>query len=127
MNRIIRKTATHQTLEPLNDLDWRVVDDARADSILSMNPDGVFATPLRLLGLYVARPLANEALEALRCFAVRAWHSRLIRSRDMCALHAGGFSTNHAEEILAHIAASRGFTPSIQERFHGAHRARNVG
>ena len=114
-------------LEPLTELDWRVVDTARTDGPRSANPDGVVARFLRLIGLEVARPLANGALETLRRFSVRAWYWDVIRSRDMCALYAAGYSTNHAEQILAHVAALRGLTPSIREEHHDSRHVCKIG
>jgi hypothetical protein len=107
--------AARQALEPLNDLDWRIVETARADGPRSFNPDGIVAQLFRILGMPVARRLTNDALEALRRFSVRAWYWDLIRTRDLQALLAAGYSRAHAQQILSHVAASRGFTPSIQE------------
>ena len=107
--------AARQALGPLNDLDWRVIEIARADGPRSLNPDGIAARLLRFLGARVARQLANEGLEALRRFSVRAWYWDLIRTRDLQALLGAGYSNAHVQQILAHVAAFRGFTPSIQE------------
>lgn len=101
---------------PLSELDWRVVDMARDDGPRSMNPDGFFARMSRdLLGLPVARSLTNPGLEALRRFAVRAWYWDLIRTGDVRAFLDEGYSKEHVLEILARVAADRGFTPSIQD------------
>ena len=100
---------------PLSDLDWRVIEIARADGPRSLNPDGIAARLMRFLGARVARRLANEGLEALRRFSVRAWYWDLIRARDLKALLEAGYSSAHVQQILAHVAAFRGFTPSIQE------------
>lgn len=100
----------------LSELDWRVVDMARADGPRSLNPDGFLARVSRdLIGLPVARSLANPGLEALRRFAVRAWYWDLIRTADVRAFLDAGYSREHVLEILARVAAERGFTPSIQD------------
>jgi hypothetical protein len=105
----IRKSA-------LSYLDWRVVEMARADGPRSLNPEGFLARVSRdLFGLPVATRLANDRLEALRRFSVRAWYWDLIRTADIRALLEGGYSRTHALEILAHVAPVRGFSPSIQE------------
>jgi|SRR5579864_117581 len=92
-----------------------VIEIARVDGPRSLNPDGIAARFLRFLGARVARRLANEGLEALRRFSVRAWYWDLIRKRDLQALLEAGYSSAHVQQILAHVAAFRGFTPSIQE------------
>ena len=105
----IRKSA-------LSYLDWKVVEMARADGPRSLKPDGFLARLSRdLFGLPVATRLANDGLEALRRFSVRAWYWDLIRARDMRALFEAGYSHPHVLEILAHVAEFRGFAPSIQE------------
>jgi hypothetical protein len=100
----------------LSELDWRVVDMARADGPRSLNPDGFLARVARdLIGLPVPRRLTNPELEALRRFAVRAWHWDLIRASDVRAFLDAGYAREHVLEILARVAAERGFTPSIQD------------
>ena len=64
----------------LTDLDWKVVEVARRDSPLSINPDGRLPRFLRnFFGFPIARGLANERAEAFRRFCVRAWYWDLIR------------------------------------------------
>lgn len=107
------------TLKPdcsLTDIDWRVAEIARSDGPQSFNPDGRFTKILRnFFGLPVARNLANEKLEALRRFCVRAWYWDLIRRQDVSSLIEAGYSTSDASQILTHVAGYRGFTPTIQE------------
>lgn len=103
------------TFQSLNELDWKVVEMARADGPRSLNPDGLVSRFIRFLGVPVTRRLTNEGLEALRRFSVRAWYWDLIRSRDVTALLGAGYSKAHVLQILAHVAEFRGFTPSIQE------------
>lgn len=101
----------------LTDLDWRVVEIARADGPRSLNPDGLFSRFLRdFFGFPVARKLANERLEALRRFCVRAWYWDLIRTSDLMMLMNAGYPSIAVVQILAHVAGYRGFTPSIQEQ-----------
>ena len=102
-------------LQPLSNLDWRVIELARADGPRSLNPVGIAARFARLLGISVPRPLANDAIEALRRFSVRAWYWDQIRARDLRALYGAGYSTTHLLQILAHVTSVRGFTPTLQE------------
>lgn len=99
----------------LGDLEWRVVNMARQDGPRSLNPDGFVARVLRDVFGIPARRLANEGLEALRRFCVRAWYWDLIRTSDIRALTAAGYSKSDALQILAHVARYRGFVPSLQE------------
>ena len=100
----------------LGSLEWDVVTIARKDGPRSLNPDGLLAVLSReLFGLPVTRRLANEGLEALRRFCVRAWYWDLIRKSDLKALTDAGYSTTDAMQILAHVAKHRGFTPTLQE------------
>ena len=99
----------------LSDLDWKVVEMAREDGARSANPDGIVASILRTLGFPVAKGLANEKLEALRRFSVRAWHWDLIRSKDIRNLLAAGYSRNDVLEILSRVSMARGFMPTIED------------
>ena len=100
----------------LTELDWKVIDMARADGPRSINPDGRFTRFMRdFFGLPIARQLANKKLEALRRFSVRAWYWDLIRSSDVRALVEAGYSSVDVFQILAHVAGYRGFTPTLQE------------
>ena len=101
----------------LSDLDWRVVEIARMDGPRSIKPDGSFTRFCRnFFGLPIARKLANERLEALRRFCVRAWYWDLIPTSDMRILVEAGYSTPDAFQILRHVARSRGFAPAIQKQ-----------
>lgn len=100
----------------LTDLEWRVIETARSDGPRSIRPDGRFNRFLRnFFGLPMTRSLANEKLEALRRFCVRAWFWDLIRSRDVRAVMEAGYTSVDVFQILAHVASHRGFTPTIQE------------
>lgn len=102
---------------PLSETDWRVVDMARADGPRSLNPDGWMASVLRVIGFSVAHGLANDSLEALRRFSVRAWYWDLIRRSDVRLLSDAGYSATHLSQIIAHIAGLRGFAPTLEEDF----------
>jgi hypothetical protein len=99
----------------LSELDWKVVEMARGDGPRSANPDGLWARLSRNLFQVRAVPrLANDALETLRCFCVRAWYWDVIRRRDLHAFLRAGYSLRDAFEILAHVAGHRGFSPSVE-------------
>ena len=99
----------------LTDLEWRVIETARSDGPRSIKPDGRFTRFLRnFFGLPMTRRLANEKLEALRRFCVRAWFWDLIPSRDVRALMEAGYTSLDLFQILAHVAGYRGFTPTIE-------------
>jgi hypothetical protein len=100
----------------LSYLDWKVVEIAHEDGRWSLNPDGLVARLMSgLFGIEVGRALANERLEALRRFAVCAWFSEFIPARETIRFLDAGYSTANARQILEHIAANRGFTPSVQD------------
>lgn len=89
---------------------------AKVDGPRSLNPGGFWASLARkLFGITVARSLANEGLEELRRFCVRAWHWDLIRTSDIGALIDVGYSRRDAQQILAHVASRRGFMPSVED------------
>jgi len=99
----------------LTQLDWSVIEMAKSDPPRSINPDGHFSRFMRdFFGLPVTRKLANENLETLRRFCVRAWNWDFVRTKDVLALTDAGYSNADLSQILAHIAAHRGFTPSIE-------------
>ena len=101
----------------LTELDWKVIEMAKADGPRSINPDGAITRFMRdFFGLPIAKKLANESLEALRRFCVRAWYWDFVRSSDVRALTEAGYSSADVMQILAHVAGHRGFTPSIQEQ-----------
>lgn len=116
VNSLPHRRPANDAGQPLSYLDWKVVEMGRADGPRSLNPEGFLARVSRdLFGLPVATRLANDKLEALRRFSVRAWYWDLIRTADLHALLDAGYSRTHAVEIVAHVAAFRGFSPTIQE------------
>jgi hypothetical protein len=107
---------THVAQKPFNDLDWQVIEMARANGPWSLNPDGLFALLAQyLFGLPEARSLADKKLEALRRLSVRAWHWNLVRAKDVRAFLAAGYSRKHLLEILSHVGMARGFVPSVED------------
>jgi hypothetical protein len=98
----------------LSYLEWKIVEMAHEDGPRSFSPDGLGARVIRVIGFKVPNGLANERLEALRRFSVRAWFWDLIRSSDMKAFFDAGFSRRHALEIISRVSMSRGFTPTIE-------------
>jgi len=100
----------------LSEVDWIIVEMAKNDGPLSLNPESLLARISRsMFRLRVPRRLACETLEALRRFAVRAWYWNMIPKADMLMLIDAGYSVAQAMEVLAHVAAHRGFSPSIEE------------
>lgn len=95
--------------------EWDVVELARRDGPRSLNPHSTVAHLCSiLLGEGIKRPLANEQLEALRRFSVRAWFWDLVRTKDVRTLFDAGFTWDDAWRVLAHVAARRGFMPSVE-------------
>lgn len=101
---------------PLSELEWKIVESAREDGALSLNPDGALARLARFVGIRVPNGLANDELEALRRFSVRAWHWDLIRSSDLRAFLDSGHSRTDVLEILSRIGMARGFVPTIEDQ-----------
>lgn len=95
----------------LRELNWRIVEIAQADGRRSL----WVSLARKLFGISVARPLANDRLEALRRFSVCAWHWNLVRPSELGALIDAGYSRADALQILAHIAAYRGRMPCAQD------------
>jgi len=100
----------------LSEVDWIVVEMAKRDGPLSLNPDGICAQVSRcVFRLRVPGRLKNHSQEALRQFSVRAWFWNLIRAGDMRRLIQAGYSDVQAMQVLAHIADRRGYSPTIEE------------
>jgi hypothetical protein len=99
---------------PLGKMDWRVIEMARKDGPRSLNPDSFLARVARnLLGLPIPYGLANDELEALRRFSVRAWFWDFVPEREKRAFLDAGYSNADAKRILAYVAHHRGFTPAL--------------
>ena len=96
------------------EMSWQVIDMARRDGPRSLNPDGILARIARdFLGIPMARRLANDGLEALRRFSVRAWFSDFVPQREVQDFLDAGYTVADARRILAYVAHHRGFTPSL--------------
>src|ERR1700749_4174752 len=77
----------------LSEVDWIIVEMAKRDGPLSLNPDGIWARVSRhVFGLRVPGRLSAHPQEALRRFALRAWFWNLIRAGDMRELIEAGYS-----------------------------------
>jgi len=95
-------------------MDWQVIEMARKDGPRSLNPDGFISRMARnLFGIPIPRRLANDELEALRRFSVRAWFWDFVPVREVQAFIDAGYSVTHAKRILDYVAHHRGFTPSL--------------
>jgi hypothetical protein len=100
----------------LTDLEWRVVDIARSDGPRSINPDGRLTKFLReFFGYRSPASWRTPSLARTRRFCVRAWFWDLIRGHDVRAVMDAGYTSVDLFQILAHVAAYRGFTPTIEE------------
>lgn len=101
--------------KPLSFLDPQIVEMAREDGPLSLNPGGLVARLARFFGANVTHGLENARQEALRRFSVRAWYWDLIRTTDIRAFFDAGYSRTDVLEILSRVRMVRGFTPTIEE------------
>ena len=96
------------------EMSWQIIDMARKEGPHSLNPDGLVARIARgLFGMAVPRGLANDGLEALRRFSVRAWFWNYVPASEVQDFLDAGYSVTDAERILAYVAHHRGFTPSL--------------
>ncbi|WP_223796732.1 hypothetical protein [Sphingomonas nostoxanthinifaciens] len=92
-------------------LEWLVIALAERDRPSSLgNPGRIAAALHRLFGSNGAKSrLANPRLEALRRFAVLAWHHGGVVARsDRSAFVEAGFSLEQAEVLLENIIRRRG-------------------
>jgi hypothetical protein len=94
--------------------EWNAVEIGRRDGPRAGDPRSLRGRVARLFGLKTARPLANERLEALRRFAIRAWYAQELRAGDIRALFDVGFSSNDVWRVLAHVGERRGFIPEVE-------------
>jgi hypothetical protein len=89
--------------------EWEVIVLARQDGLASLREPSRFARLLdRLFGAGINRRLANPRLEALRRFAVLAWHhGYALPVSAMKAFKDAGYSLDHIELLLASVSANR--------------------
>lgn len=99
---------------PLSALEWSVIAVARRDRLSSLSEPGPLSRALgSLFGRARSSRLADPRLEALRRFAVHAWHGGYqLPLTELKALIAAGFSREQAEAALASIAVARANRPS---------------
>src|SRR5688500_5241343 len=73
--------------------EWSVVELARNESLWTLNPNGLLQRIGRtLFGIRQPMPLANKTLEALRRFALIAWHRGSVGTGQLQELVDAGFS-----------------------------------
>ncbi|HEY0270403.1 MAG TPA: hypothetical protein VGC10_05390 [Sphingomonas sp.] len=89
--------------------EWEVIVLARQDGLASLREPSRLARLLdRLFGAGINRRLANPRLEALRRFAVLAWHhGYALPVSAMKALKEVGYSLDHIELLLASVSTGR--------------------
>lgn len=89
--------------------EWEIIGLARRDGIASLRaPSRLSRLRDRLFGAGPNRSLANPRLEALRRFAVLAWHhGYALPVSAMKALKEAGYTLDHIELLLANIAPGR--------------------
>ena len=90
------------------------IEIARREGPWSGNPNSVIARLSQILfGVAIAHSLANERLEAIRRFSVRAWFREELYEKDIRPLFDVGFSSNEVWRFLAYIGERRGFIPEV--------------
>ena len=88
--------------------EWSVVELARNESLWTLNPDGLLQRIGRaLFGIRQPLALANPTLEALRRFALVAWHRGSVGAEQLHEFVAAGFSCADATLVLQHIVRRR--------------------
>ena len=106
---------THIEQRRLGKMDWQIVEMARNDGPRGLNPDRLLSRIARsVFGVPIPRRLANDELEALRRFSVRAWFWDFVRTSDVQAFFDAGYTPTNARRILAYVAHHRGFAPSFE-------------
>jgi len=91
-------------------LEWLVVALAQRDHLSSLRQPGRIGAALsRLFGGNGSEPrLANPRLEALRRFAVLAWHrGHNVAASEFAAFRAAGFTSGQAEALLESVLGAR--------------------
>jgi hypothetical protein len=90
-------------------LEWLVVALARRDHLSSLRTPGRIGAALsRVFGGRGEPRLANPRLEALRRFAVLAWHrGHNVPPSELAAFRIAGFSPNQAEALLESVLGAR--------------------
>jgi len=102
------------TAEPqLSALEWSVVAVARNDSLASLREPGRLGMAMAaLFGTRQNPRLTDPRLEALRRFAVLAWHhGYTLPVSEIKAFMKAGFSADQFETLLASISRGRAARP----------------
>jgi alkylhydroperoxidase family enzyme len=103
-----------ETVEPqLSALEWSVVAVARRDSLASLREPGRLGMAMAaLFGSRQNPKLTDPRLEALRRFAVLAWHhGYTLPVSEIKAFLKAGFSADQFEMLLASISRGRAARP----------------
>lgn len=90
-------------------IEWLVIALAQRDRLSSLTtPSRIGAALTRLFGGRGESRLANPELEALRRFAVFAWHrGHNVPPSELAAFRLAGFSADQAEMLLESVLAAR--------------------
>ena len=90
--------------------EWQVIMIAQKEGLASLSEPGWLSRLITtLFGGTVPRPLADPKLEALRRFAVLAWHySYALPISTLEALRSAGYTESQVELALARISHDRG-------------------
>lgn len=97
-------------------LEWQVIAIARRDGRRSLATPGRLAVALGMIfgGERPNPRLADARLEALRRFAVLAWHDgEDVAQPEREAFEAAGFTSAHRSLLMASIARARNPQPMV--------------
>ena len=103
-------TLSAKAVTPLSQLEWRVVELARSDGLISLRPQRKRSWLSRfVLGPNPPSPmLADEKLEALRKLAVLAWHhGYTLPSSAMKQTVSAGYSEWQVGQVIDAIVGER--------------------
>ncbi|CAN5473386.1 hypothetical protein BH09PSE4_BH09PSE4_17780 [soil metagenome] len=108
------RAASHDPVPTFSALEWLVVALAERDGLASIGRASRFAALAAKLFERAKPGLANSRLEALRRFAVLAWHHDDIAAADLAAFQAEGFTIRQRDALLASIAPRRNLPRSFK-------------
>ena len=114
IDTILDAAPAPETAEPqLSALEWSVVAVARNDSLASLREPGRLGMAMAALFGGRQNPrLTDPRLEALRRFAVLAWHhGYTLPVSEIKAFMKAGFSADQFETLLASISRGRAARP----------------
>jgi hypothetical protein len=100
-------------------IEWSVVAMAEKDGLSSLREPSRFLSALgSLFGTRRPNRLANDNLEALRRFAVHAWHYRWnVPESELRQFLAAGYTLDHYQLIQSSIAEARSKRAARGRRF----------